>query len=356
MSHRHQGFTLIELLVVIAIIVLLAGILFPVISKARDKARMVTCLSNQRQVSLAMVMYTQEHDERLPLASEFWKEVKLGPGITNCPTQGPGVNGYVYNIYLSGVSLGKVLRPDKTMVTVDGKVDSGVDPDPSDPYSPNSITGSPLTSVCYLPEDADPRHTGKFVASYLDGHSALTITSPPMDVEWDSPATNATITYNGYDADAPHTGSTVKVTVVDDCRNWNTKVVSKVGLGANGMVSFRFADNSTYAAVGIGASDCASVTALNFAIYGKNGTLRFIEGGETDIAPTAAMDSVYFATDEFAIERDGLTINYLKKGRIIRSSKISSDPGAMFVYAWFNAYPGEFDVPGVTNAIFMGTQ
>jgi len=355
MLHRQRGFTLIELLVVIAIIVILAGILFPVIAKARDKARMATCLSNQRQLSIAMVMYTNEHDERMPMASEFWKEVKMGPGITQCPTQGPDVNGYVFNIYLSGVSLGKVVRPDQTMVTMDGKRDSGIEIDNSAPYAANTLTNRSLPNVCYLPEDADPRHASKFVASYLDGHSSLTATTPSMDVEWDAPA-NVTATYNGYDADAAHTGSTVKVTVVADCLNWNSKAVSKVGLGAKGMVSFRFADNSTYAAVGIGPSDCASVTALNFAIFGKNGTLRFIEGGETDITPTGNTDGVYFATDDFTIERDGLTVNYLKKGRIIRSSTMKSDPGAMFVYAWFNAYPGEFDVPGVTNAIYMGTR
>ena len=355
MSHRQRGFTLVEMLVVIAIIVILAGILFPVISKARDKARMATCLSNQRQLSIAMVMYTQEHDERMPVASEFWKEVKLGPGITQCPTQGPDVNGYVFNIYLSGVSLGKVVRPDLTMVTVDGKWASGIDIDTSAPYAANTLTETSLPSVCYLPEDADPRHAGKFVASYLDGHSALTTTAPSMDVEWDAPA-NVTVAYNGYTADAPHTGSTAMVTVVDNCRNWNSKVVSKVGLGAQGLISFRFADNSTYAAVGIGASDCASVTALNFAIFGKNGTLRFIEGEQTDIAPTGSTDGVYFATDDFAIERNGLTINYLKKGRIVRSAKMTSDPGTMFVYAWFNAYPGELDVPGVTNVIYAGTQ
>lgn len=355
MSHRQRGFTLIEMLVVIAIIVILAGILFPVVSKSRDKARMATCLSNQRQLSVAMVMYTQEHDDRMPTASQFWQEVKLGPGITQCPTQGPGVNGYVFNIYLSGVSLGKVVRPDKVLVTVDGKQTSGVDVDAYAPYAANTITETPLPNVCYLPEDADPRHGGKFVASYLDGHSALTTTTPPMDVEWDAPA-NVTVTYNGYTADAPHTGSTAMVTAVDNCRNWNSKVVSKVGLGAQGMVSFRFADNSTYAVVGLGAADCASITALNFAIFGKNGALRFIEGGQDDIAPAAATDGVYYATDEFAIERVGLTVNYLKKGRIIRSAKMTSDPGAMFVYAWFNAHPGELDVPGVTNAVYMGTQ
>jgi prepilin-type N-terminal cleavage/methylation domain-containing protein/prepilin-type processing-associated H-X9-DG protein len=62
---RERGFTLIELLVVIAIIAILAAILFPVFAQARDKARSVTCLSNQKQLGLALMMYTQDYDEKI---------------------------------------------------------------------------------------------------------------------------------------------------------------------------------------------------------------------------------------------------------------------------------------------------
>lgn len=59
----RKGFTLIELLVVIAIIAILAAILFPVFTQAREKARGITCLSNLRQVGFAVMQYVQDYDE-----------------------------------------------------------------------------------------------------------------------------------------------------------------------------------------------------------------------------------------------------------------------------------------------------
>ncbi len=64
---KVRAFTLIELLVVIAIIAILAAILFPVFAQAREKARQTSCLSNEKQMGLGLVQYTQDFDEALPL-------------------------------------------------------------------------------------------------------------------------------------------------------------------------------------------------------------------------------------------------------------------------------------------------
>ncbi len=60
---KRTGFTLIELLVVIAIIAILAAILFPVFAKAREQARKADCTSNMKSLAMAMIMYTQDHDD-----------------------------------------------------------------------------------------------------------------------------------------------------------------------------------------------------------------------------------------------------------------------------------------------------
>jgi prepilin-type N-terminal cleavage/methylation domain-containing protein/prepilin-type processing-associated H-X9-DG protein len=63
---RTSGFTLIELLIVIAIIAILAAILFPVFSRARENARRSSCQSNLKQIGLSIAQYVQDYDERYP--------------------------------------------------------------------------------------------------------------------------------------------------------------------------------------------------------------------------------------------------------------------------------------------------
>ncbi|RYX83361.1 DUF1559 domain-containing protein [bacterium] len=70
---QRSAFTLIELLVVIAIIAILAAILFPVFARARENARRSSCQSNVKQILLGTLQYTQDYDEKYPIAhSPSW--------------------------------------------------------------------------------------------------------------------------------------------------------------------------------------------------------------------------------------------------------------------------------------------
>ncbi len=73
-----RGFTLIELLVVIAVIAVLAAILFPVFNQVREKARQTQCLSNSRQLGLAVHMYVLDWDETMPTVRMMWMHGPTG--------------------------------------------------------------------------------------------------------------------------------------------------------------------------------------------------------------------------------------------------------------------------------------
>ena len=145
---KRRGFTLIELLVVIAIIAILAAILFPVFAKAREKARQTSCLSNVKQIMLAILQYAQDYDETLipgalvmaaPSGGNEWFEV-LSPYMKNtqlivCPSKksyylGYGWNyqefGYYYGNHGTGwaTTLGEIDRPAETILIGDNADDN----------------------------------------------------------------------------------------------------------------------------------------------------------------------------------------------------------------------------------------
>jgi len=90
-GETHRGFTLIELMVVIAIIAILAGLLLPALSRAKEQGRRTACLNNLRQVQLAMQMYWDENADASPAAYQgvwksdwvYWARYYYGGGGAN---------------------------------------------------------------------------------------------------------------------------------------------------------------------------------------------------------------------------------------------------------------------------------
>jgi prepilin-type N-terminal cleavage/methylation domain-containing protein/prepilin-type processing-associated H-X9-DG protein len=87
-----SAFTLIELLVVVAIISILAAILFPVFARARENARRASCMSNLKQIGMALMQYTQDYDEMYPRMASNGDTVIYPNGIS-------GQSNWIMRIY-----------------------------------------------------------------------------------------------------------------------------------------------------------------------------------------------------------------------------------------------------------------
>ena len=92
---KRRGFTLIELLVVIAIIGILAAMVFPVFARARESARKAVCLSNVKNIALAIQMYLADNNDTLPPGEHRQEVLEYFNPCRECKTAGIGENPYL---------------------------------------------------------------------------------------------------------------------------------------------------------------------------------------------------------------------------------------------------------------------
>jgi len=205
----RRGFTLIELLVVIAIIAILAAILFPVFAKVREKARQTSCLSNQKQLALSFIEYSEDYDETLPMgdkdsgvgwAQQIYPYVKSN-GVFHCPddtsSQG-GLISYAFNPNMSPLKANAVLpisaytSPSKTVLltevdTVGGFGLCGNDFLPSTPLTTAVDNQSPVANGLVTASAFGYTYNlngtcAHYATGALSGESTTVYTNAPGDV------------------------------------------------------------------------------------------------------------------------------------------------------------------------------
>ena len=152
---------LAALTVPIFLIAILAAILFPVFQKTRENARLAVCESNAKQIELALLQYSQDHNNTYPASATNY-ESALKPytmdterKLFHCPDDTPGAESYSLNAKLQGYPLAKMSKPSAVVSVYEGK------------------NGK-----------LEFRHSGKAVVGFADGHVRAIRPEQAASLQW----------------------------------------------------------------------------------------------------------------------------------------------------------------------------
>ncbi|MHB9038583.1 MAG: prepilin-type N-terminal cleavage/methylation domain-containing protein [Armatimonadota bacterium] len=135
-KRRTPGFTLIELLVVIAIIAILAAILFPVFTKAKEAGRNAKCLNNLKQLNTALLMYVDNFNGTFPNCTYYSRVMELGLG-------GLGTGSYMQD------KLRKYVRNSEIWMCPSIDVKAKLPPWPGKPYDQHTMSENGRYDIVY---------------------------------------------------------------------------------------------------------------------------------------------------------------------------------------------------------------
>jgi prepilin-type processing-associated H-X9-DG protein len=129
------------------------------LAKSRDMARMVSCMSNMKQLALGVLDLVQNHGEKYALKAESYKKAILPcvkyEQLFNCPSDPPGPASYAFNPHIAGVALGRITNPAITVILYESKEGK-----------------------------LNFRHDGKAGVAFADGHAAMVTEAESKTLRW----------------------------------------------------------------------------------------------------------------------------------------------------------------------------